>query len=1375
MPTGNEGLDQYEGAKRMSWINDLRPRAGRSFSVWAIVFGLCAGMMICASASPQDRIFKSGFEANGSLTLTRKTPEENDKIPSDQFFRTAVSFVVPTGVREATSIRVDGALLTDCQEYQPDSSTIVVFCDDAIVRKGIRQIEVRYGKWIYSWPIEAIERAKFSDFVPAPSSKILIGSPIVISARLSATSSPIDPQSIAMKFEGAEVGSSLTVTNVAPGEYRLSFVLKQSLPADGYSVEYRARSIDGILSERSYTFEVVKSRDYTIEIESPAADTITKDSKLLVKLRVNTSASNVSGIWLNDVEPEDVSEGGNVDLYEISTGLNPGANSLRLRVEFEDGTIRELTRVVIYDAAPLVTITTPADFSIFGAVPIPNASGSARNLTGNVERPVTITGIVSRTVTSVLINQQAAVLSPDRKSFQFANFFLREGTNLISAIATDELGRSGVANRTVYVDQTAPLVTIESPAASAVTSNATIDVRGLAIDAVEASVGASELEVTVKNLSNDSTVAAVVSDRYFFAQDLTLEVGSNVLEVKAIDSLGNSRTKTVTVSRIATGSKRIVAIGGNRQSSGARGALAQSFKVAALDSNGNALQNFPIRFDVVRGNGSISSSAAAPTKPDGVNLARNLVINTNESGLTEVWMTVGSEAAPGGNSVRAWNESIGEDVLFTATTMRGVPAFANVDGNGVQFVAANSAPVDALSTVILDASMNRLIDVPVRYQILIGKARFTSESAPNAKVSLDGQSLTVNTDKNGVAAARPIAGEPGKVMIISGAQTAINTVVGQARFDLMVLERKSGPTQFSGVVMDHTGKPLSGVRLAISRTNLIATSDTNGRFLFSDQVPPGKIDLFVDGRSATAPVNTEYPALHFETAIVQGQVNQLPHAIYLPQINRSNSQVVGGNQDVTLTIPGYQGFELIVKANSVTFPDGSKIGPLVVSPVHNDRLPMVPPGGSSGFGTLGWTIQPSGTRFDPPAQVKIPNPGKMQAGETAQIVQWDHDLATFVPMGRGTVSEDRTQIITDFGSGITKAGWGGCAGPDCPPSPPNCGEGGPSCRGGQCGCNDCEKTQTGIFGACKDCIPDILKAGQPCQNNKCKKCDGSACVQKFRETVVGQTSSSFNHLHNAALEEKALNGPRGQHRPGPRSNPSNLEQPEWIFEFLAFCNPSGNWKFKLKKADISDWIFISNSPDAIWEDRLSIISPTISSCKAINWDELDIVSGSLVLSASPPEIFNCLQGGEPNPPDWTPPFPGYPRKSKIATFAHELVHRARFVKAMDDNFLQFRNEVEMATLAMLPNETAKAAAKRFNESNEFINLRNKLVREVYRLITPNGNDHYSEIEFFNASQCSSTTRGWIKEYDQRRVSVGCAVERSVCESVIPGMACSGVQ
>ena len=237
-----------------------------------------------------------------------------------------------------------------------------------------------------------------------------------------------------------------------------------------------------------------------------------------------------------------------------------------------------------------------------------------------------------------------------------------------------------------------------------------------------------------------------------------------------------------------------------------------------------------------------------------------------------------------------------------------------------------------------------------------------------------------------------------------------------AAFQIVVLEQGDGPTQFAGIVLDHKGTPLPGVRLSIGRTNLIVTSDADGRFLFESEVPPGKLDLFVDGRGVTTASGQEYPALHFEAVAIRGQRNVLPHAIYLPPLLMSEAKVVGGDEDVTLRVPGFAGFEMVVKANSVTFPDGSRIGPLVVSPVDLDKLPMVPPGGAATFMAPAWTIQPSGTRFDPPIEVRVPNSLGLRPGETREIYQWDHDLATFVPMGRATVTEDGAQLVSDPGS-----------------------------------------------------------------------------------------------------------------------------------------------------------------------------------------------------------------------------------------------------------------------------------------------------------------------------------------------------------------------
>jgi hypothetical protein len=228
-------------------------------------------------------------------------------------------------------------------------------------------------------------------------------------------------------------------------------------------------------------------------------------------------------------------------------------------------------------------------------------------------------------------------------------------------------------------------------------------------------------------------------------------------------------------------------------------------------------------------------------------------------------------------------------------------------------------------------------------------------------------------------------------------------------------------------------------------------------------VPPGRIDLFIDGRTSNHEQKI-WPSLHFESFIVRGQDNQLAHPIYLPPLLMSEARKVGGDEDVILSMPGLQGFQMKVKANSVTFPDGSRTGTLVVSPVTADRLPMSPPAGGALFGVPAWTIQPAGTRFDPPIEVTLPNATSQPAGDNLPIVQWDHDLGQFVPMGRATVSEDGAVLVTDAGSGETKAGWGGL----CVYDEDKCGRAAPP----ECPCGKLDEAE------CPNCIPDSTKDGE---------------------------------------------------------------------------------------------------------------------------------------------------------------------------------------------------------------------------------------------------------------------------------------------------------
>lgn len=645
---------------------------------------------------------------------------------------------------------------------------------------------------------------------------------------------------------------------------------------------------------------------------------------------------------------------------------------------------------------------------------------------------------------------------------------------------------------------------MESPLVDTVTSATRIDLRGTVNDAVAGGIGAPEPAVSVTNGATGRAVNATVSDRMFIAEHIALEVGANALTVTARDHLGNARTRNVTVTRIAVGTSRVTLLSGNRQRAALGSELAQPLTIAALQADGLPWANARVRFEVVRGSGSLSTQAGRPVLANGVAPARYLEATTDAHGVAQVWFTLGIEAQPAGQVVRASHPDSVEDVLFTATAERGAPArIALYGAMGTQYVATASQPLDALTVQVLDAAVNPSKHVPVRYTIEAGDALFTAASAMNGVVSADGRAITVHTDKDGLASVRPQTGmTAGTVRIRAQASPETPTPIDGAMFQLIVLPRSDGPTRFSGLVLDHSGVPLSGITLSIARTQLTRITDANGRFEF-DQVPAGKIDLFVDGRAVRVTRGTttyQYPALHFEAPVIAGQANQLPHPIYLPPVNLSQTRTVGGDQDVELTLPGQEGFVMTVKANSVTFPDGSRIGPITLAPVHADRLPMVPPGPNSRFAGIAWTIQPSGTRFDPPIEVRIPNVLGFRAGTSMDVVQWDHDLAAFIPMGRGTVDETGTQVITDPGSGISKAGWGGAA-PPIPPAPGPTDNIVQNCPDPQCG--ECEVLTPGPTG-CNVCSPrPAAKAGEnACASKECGfAAISGACIAEYDKVV----------------------------------------------------------------------------------------------------------------------------------------------------------------------------------------------------------------------------------------------------------------------------------
>ncbi len=903
----------------------------------------------------------------------------------------------------------------------------------------------------------------------------------------------IDPHSIALIFR-SDVTDSAQIEMSSASEGTIRYQIPEPLEAGEHQVTVFVSSTTKIEGRAYYTLSVDKSREYTLSLFSPTVFDPVLESDVEVSVRAHWVLGEVG--QSHPIRPqsvlidgEAVGPGSDQDgsfVYSKRVRLEVGPNLIDVRAIYPDGVERELSLMINRAPDLRIEIASPPDWSSFGPVGEPDSApgpGGARDLTGAVQRPVTITGSTSTPAVSVQINQQQAQLAPDGRSFTFPNYFLHEGANHLSAVATDAHGRSASDHITVYVDQTAPLLTVESPAPESATSLRRIDVRGLVNDAVQAPVETAAPRVRLRNHANGAEAEAVVNGLGYVAEDVPLEVGLNRLEVTALDQHGNARSRSVEIVRTLAGSGRLVALSGHRQHGPAGSLLPLPLVVQAFDANGEPIVGAPVHVDIVRGGGSIHEDQG-PDVVDGVNPPRNLVLSSDSEGLVQVRLHLGVDARPGSDVVRFWSPGFAEEAVFSATAEADAPASVHVYGSsGTQYVATDSTPVEALMVQVHDVRHNPVPGTLVEFRIESGEARFTDRSAPAGVIGEDGRTITVQADRNGIAVVRPQAGDAaGTVRILAEAVTETGERIGPIGFHLVVVERQDGPTRLAGTVLDHTGMPLAGVRLSIGRTVLSVVSDETGYFEFAGQVPPGKVDLFVDGRDVRFHRGGslhEYPALHFEASVIQGQLNQLPHAIYLPPIDLGQAQIVGGDSDVILTLPDFEGFQMRVRANSVTFPDGSRIGPLAIAPVHNDRLPMVPLAAAGRFETVGWTIQPTNTRFDPPIEVRIPNTSGLRPGQTIPIQQWDHDLALFVPMGNGTVNEDGTVIVSDPGSGITKAGWGG-GGP--PPPPPNTGENQPEqCDrvSGDCDCEPEPSVRLEVQNRADDLIFPLMSHGSP--------------------------------------------------------------------------------------------------------------------------------------------------------------------------------------------------------------------------------------------------------------------------------------------------------
>ncbi|HFE38463.1 MAG TPA: hypothetical protein ENK06_08625 [Gammaproteobacteria bacterium] len=667
---------------------------------------------------------------------------------------------------------------------------------------------------------------------------------------------------------------------------------------------------------------------------------------------------------------------------------------------------------------PLVTIDSPKTLLTVG------------------HSPIEVSGSVDSADVTLTINDVPVVIT---NATYKASVALEEGGNNIIARVVDKKNHEGTASISVSLDKTPPYITVQSPADGSTVYTRSIAVSGLINDIVRGTVSEGQANVEVNG------VAASVVNRSYLAEGVLLQEGDNTITINASDAVGNSASKSFTVRYEVPSGKHIELVSGQNQLAKIRAVLLDELSVKLLDSGDKPVANSNVVFRVIQGDGIVGVG----TGDEG----QAILAVTDSDGIAGTKFKLGSRSGKGSHQVRAKAVGFAGEVIFYASADPQPGNKVSINSGNNQRAAVNQPLPDPFVVSVTDDGSNVIEGAEVEFKVTRGSGKF--QNGENRYIA--------TTDSDGRASAQlTLGGEEGfDVQRVSA--TLVGTEITAGFTASGLTPGDAGNTTITGVVFDNQDNPLPGVTVRVDGTTRQAVVDAQGQFTITE-APVGPVHLIADG--STASVAGEWPSLSYNIVTISGAENPLPAPIYMVKLNTENA-VLAGEKDVEITLDEVPGFKLEVKAGSVTFPDGAKTGFISVTPVNSSKVPMAPPNGMQPQFIV--TIQPTGTKFDPPAPLTLPNVDGHLPGAQVEMYSYDHDLEEFVAIGLGTVSADGATIKTNSGVGVIKAGW------HCGSQPS-----GQGCANG-CGvCQDCD-------GNCNCVNADNdprLKTCQKCKDGK---------------------------------------------------------------------------------------------------------------------------------------------------------------------------------------------------------------------------------------------------------------------------------------------------
>lgn len=699
---------------------------------------------------------------------------------------------------------------------------------------------------------------------------------------------------------------------------------------------------------------------------------IDADSQAVIPLGPSTIAAGSLGSWTAQVAPVGDLPDGNY-LLSVTVGYGSG-KSLTAQSAFTVDTM----------GSPTITVTSPTSGLVVGpAAPI--------TLVGEIDQPITrltVNGVEATFTVAGSHSTFSVPLSIAENPAGVTGTTLGSGVNDIRVVAWNRIGTRAVAITRVVVDRTPPVVTIESPTDAQRTTATSVLIIGKVFDQeAQNGIGAQPL-VQVNN-------QAPLLQHGTFRIQVPLNVGSNVITAHASDGAGNVNEHAITIERMLPTGVTITAVSGDDQSATVGQKLANPVVVRVTDAEGVPLPRRAVQFTVQRGDAALPAARAPPF--------RSALVLTDDSGVASVGVLMGMGAGSVSVTIRATTPGALSPVEFVASS---------VAGGAVRLGSLTREPMrgvigqrmeDPFIVMVSDEAGNGVTGVPVRFAIADQSGLFSANGddswAPTIEVVSDASGRAqawVTLDGTSDQASRTIE-------ISTPTLTA-------SPLPLLVQALTAGPdadTAISGRVFDDGGAPLLGAQVTIDGVDLTGVTDQTG-FFHVRGVPPGLAKITI---SASAQSNAErvYVPTKMTLRVLAGIDNALGSPCFLPTVAVAGLVTVGGDQDVTLSMPSMPTYQVTISAHSTIHPDGTRAPVAMALKAVADYMgPVAPPNGR--LPMMSTMLYPTDIRFDPPPRIQIPNVVGQRAGSRVPFTGYHAGLGTFETLGWGRVSSDGASI-----------------------------------------------------------------------------------------------------------------------------------------------------------------------------------------------------------------------------------------------------------------------------------------------------------------------------------------------------------------------------